>query len=126
MTRDEYGKAYEAGFPRTVQLLMALGTNRGDAEDLAQSAWARAWERLFQLRDDTNILGWVYAIGRNGLRSARRQRRFVQLNEIEEPLGRPMNGDAAIDAGHILEDCSAKDRQLLTQRYLLGCSGVEV
>jgi DNA-directed RNA polymerase specialized sigma24 family protein len=41
---------------------MALGTNRGDAEDLAQSAWARGWERLFQLRDDANILGWVYAI----------------------------------------------------------------
>jgi DNA-directed RNA polymerase specialized sigma24 family protein len=126
MTRDKYGQAFEENFDRTVRALMARGVTVDQAWEIAQATWARGWEKCGQLRDDRRVVAWINAIGRNILRSARRQKRFLQLSEIEEPLGRPMNGDAAIDVDRVLDDCSASDRQLLTQCYLLGCSGNEL
>src|ERR1700680_3274425 len=69
MTRNEYGEAYEAGFDRTVRFLLSRGAQRDDAVEAAQAAWARGWERVTQLRDESLVMTWVNAIAFNFLRN---------------------------------------------------------
>ena len=45
MTAEEYGNAYEQGFDVILRRLMARDLDHGRAEELAQAAWARGWER---------------------------------------------------------------------------------
>lgn len=126
MTRDQYGKAYEAGISQTIRYLIPRGVNRCDAEDVAQQAWLRGWERLSQLRDDARLLEWVQTIGRNTLRSARRRNRLCQLSENEEPFAERVDRDSVIDAERVLSECSQTDRQLLMDYYIFGRCGKEI
>jgi DNA-directed RNA polymerase specialized sigma24 family protein len=48
MTSIEYGHAYQAGFASTVRLLVERGVEASQAEELAQEAWARGWEKTLQ------------------------------------------------------------------------------
>ena len=45
MTLDEYNEAYKRGFPRTAHFVQSLGDGKSGAEEVAQAAWSRAWER---------------------------------------------------------------------------------
>ena len=62
MTREEYGQAYQRGFDLTVRLLLSRGAPRDRAREVAQAAWARGWERLSQLRNESLVVTWVNTI----------------------------------------------------------------
>src|SRR4051812_44604678 len=65
MTRSEYGSAYEHGFCPTVRFLVARGVPPDMAEEIAQAAWTRGWERIAQLRDQDIVRTWVNTIALN-------------------------------------------------------------
>jgi DNA-directed RNA polymerase specialized sigma24 family protein len=86
MTQEGYGQAYEQGFARTVRLLRFRGASMDEAEDLAQTAWLRGWQKLDQLRDEGTIASWVNAIAINY------HRRESQIEARYRPLERTPSG----------------------------------
>jgi DNA-directed RNA polymerase specialized sigma24 family protein len=114
MTRETYGETYRAGFSRTVRLLCSRGASADHAEDVAQAAWLRGWERLHQLRDEGMIVSWVNAIAFNMHRCAiRYEARYQTLRDLSGPAGIDL---ACIDAARILRLCRPRDRILFEQQ----------
>jgi DNA-directed RNA polymerase specialized sigma24 family protein len=112
MTGNAYGQAYQTGFERTIRFLMSRGAPRDGAQEAAQAAWARGWERLHQLRNDDMLLTWVNTIALNIYR------RVIQTEErfhhpLPELYSRLRIDTAAIDVARILKFCRPRERQLL-------------
>jgi RNA polymerase sigma factor (sigma-70 family) len=124
MTRETYGQAYQQGFRRTVRLLCARGASADHAEDVAQAAWMRGWERLHQLRDEGMIVSWVNAIAVNVHRyTIHREDRYQTLPDLcgqagidLAPIDLAHIALARIDAARILTLCRPRDRVLFEQQ----------
>lgn len=124
MTSDEYGAAYQNGYEPTVRFLVSRGLSRADAEEMAQEAWAKGWERLWQLRQPQMVRSWINSIALNIHRGMlRRKQRFEELREIGIP---PRVNLAAIDLARILQPCRAQDRLVLQRHYLDGLDVREI
>ncbi len=65
MTREGYGQAYQKGFSLTVRFLLSRGVQRDAADEAAQAAWVKGWERLEQLRNESSVTTWVNTIALN-------------------------------------------------------------
>ena len=117
MNREEYGNAYEQGFRLTVRFLVSRGLFAEAAEETAQAAWAKGWERLAQLRNENMLLTWVNSIALNLYRGIRRKPLLQPLPELSAPARVNL---AAIDADRILMLCKPADRVVLQKRYLEG------
>lgn len=114
MTRDEYGQAYQKGFDLTVRLLLARGAPVDRAREVAQAAWARGWERLWQLRNGNLVFKWVNSIALNVHRSfLRREPPCQELPQLRSEAGVDF---AAIDMARILSICCPRERALLEQQ----------
>lgn len=123
MTRDEYGQAYQRGFELTVRLLLSRGAPRDRAREVAQAAWARGWERLSQLRNESLVGTWVNTIALNVYRSVLRSEPVYQaLPELSTKAGVNL---AAIDIARILKICRPCDRVLLEQQ-MSGVTAEEI
>lgn len=113
MTRDDYGRAYEKGYPLTVRFLVSRGARGERAREVAHAAWVRGWERLSQLRNESVVLSWVNSIAINAYRSVlRTEPVYVPLPEIRT---NPRMNFAAFDLGRILKICRPSHRHLLEQ-----------
>jgi DNA-directed RNA polymerase specialized sigma24 family protein len=112
VTRSAYGQAYQAGFERTIRFLISRGAPRDGAQEAAQAAWVRGWERLNQLRNDEMLLTWVNTIALNIYRRVRQteERCRQPLPELYSRLRIDM---AAIDIARILKFCRPRERRLL-------------
>jgi RNA polymerase sigma factor (sigma-70 family) len=124
MTREEYGTAYQGGFPLTVRFLISRGLSYDSALDTAQAAWLKGWEHLSQLRDPTLVLTWTNSIAINIHRSF--LRREPQTQGLPELIAPPRMNVAAIDAKRILEDCRPSDRAVLEGHYIQGYKVQEI
>jgi len=62
MTSEQYGEAYTKGFAKTVRSLRSIGVQRDLAEECAQKAWVRGWQKIHQLRDPSIVVAWVHEI----------------------------------------------------------------
>src|SRR5689334_23819904 len=86
MTREEYGSAYKRGYNLTVRFLVSRGLTYDAAQETAQAAWVKGWERLGQLRDSNMVLTWMNSIALNIHRSCMRREPFLQtLPELATP-----------------------------------------
>jgi RNA polymerase sigma-70 factor (ECF subfamily) len=71
---------------------------RGDAEDVLQSAWMRAWRNMANCREPKRFGAWMYQIVVNECRThrvrrAQRDRRFADSTELDRLAART-DGDA--------------------------------
>jgi len=111
MTRSDYGRAYEQGFNPTVRFLVSKGVPRDSAEEIAQAAWTRGWERIAQLRDEDVVRTWINTIALN------LYRRDTHIDSRKEPLmDRAVKSDpgaASIELDRLLDSCCPSDRSLL-------------
>src|SRR3984893_3842855 len=124
MTREEYGAAYKKGYNLTVRFLVSRGLTYDSAQETAQAAWVKGWERLCQLRDSNMGLTWMKSIGLNLHRSCMRREPFLQtLPELATP---PKINLAAIDVRRILKTCKKNDRMVLQRHYLEGYKVQEI
>jgi DNA-directed RNA polymerase specialized sigma24 family protein len=109
-----YAQAYTNGMDRTIRFIISRGANREVAEEMAQMAWARAWERLHQLKDESTILAWVNTIALNLYRrSFRRHLSFVQLEDM--PVSGRLNL-VEIDLERLISRCRPADQHVLNQQ----------
>src|SRR5580704_4556938 len=118
MTSEQYGSAYRNGFMRTVRLLIMRGLSCDSAQETAQAAWVRGWEKLAQLRDPKMVVTWINTIALNMYRTSLRREPF--LEELPDVLIPPAVNLAAIDVQRILKFCKQNDRLVLQRRYLEG------
>jgi len=124
MNAEEYGIAYNTGYVLTVRLLVARGLSWDSAQETAQAAWARGWEKRGQLRDSKTVMKWINTIALNMYRSSLRREPFLQ--EIPELPAPPERHLAAIDVQLILQTCKRKDRIVLQSYYLEDCRPEEI
>lgn len=117
MTGEAYGKAYQHGFDRTIRLLLSRGARSECAREAAQAAWAKGWERIDQLRNESVVTTWVNTIALNCYRRVMRSENH-QLPLMEIPAASDVNLNA-IDLERFLAWCRPTDRQLF-EDYLQG------
>ena len=110
MTSDKYGEAYQNGFTCTVRFLISRGVPGDTAQEVAQSAWTKGWEKHRQLRNENLIVTWVNTIALNAYRGIlRREPFYVAVPELRTTE----TNWAAMDVGRILRFCCPHDRALL-------------
>ena len=123
MTRHTYGQAYQVGFERTVRFLISKGARGDGAQEAAQAAWARGWERLDQLRSDTSVFTWINTIALNFYRGLLgRETLILPLPELQS---RDRIDVAAIDINRALRRCRPCERTLL-QQHMEGATMEEI
>jgi DNA-directed RNA polymerase specialized sigma24 family protein len=114
MTQDEYGRAYQRGVELTRRFLLSRGAHAECAQEASQAAWAKGWERLHQLRQESLVVTWVNTIALN---MYRRLARWDSFGELDTTLSSgPDRVFLAIEAGRILDICNPKERFLLEQQ----------
>lgn len=118
VTADEYGSAYQRGFPITVRFLVSRGVAYDTAVDTAQAAWVKGWERRGQLRDRSLVLTWANSIAWNIHRTAVRREPSPQT--LIEVWVQPRVNLAAIDVGRALATCRPIEREVLESHYIEG------
>ena len=123
MTNTEYSQAYEAGFPVTIRFLISRGAAPDTAEETAQAAWSRGWERVHQLRNGEVVRSWVNAIALNLYRRVAGGERRRQ--PLTDHIGTQSINFAAIELGRIMNTCHPA-HQLLLQHQLQGLSIREI
>ena len=100
----------------TVRFLVSRGVQGDTAEETAQAAWVRAWERLPQLRNPDFMLSWVNSIAFNLYRQEARSK------PKHAPLDRDLKSatgvdTTSLDVARLMEYCSHGERQLLRRYY---------
>jgi RNA polymerase sigma factor (sigma-70 family) len=123
MTRDEYGQAYQSGFPLTTRFLISQGIPGDAATEAAQAGWVRGWERIRQLRSSRLVVTWVNSIALNLHRSYLRKPAFEALRDVPMPAQVYV---ASIDLKKILSVCNSEERVLLQKQYLDGIGISEI
>jgi len=108
MTRDEYGQAYQSGFPLTTRFLISQGIPGDAATEAAQAGWVRGWERIRQLRSSRLVVTWVNSIALNLHRSYLRKPAFEALRDVPMPAQVYV---ASIDLKKILSVCNSEERE---------------
>jgi RNA polymerase sigma factor (sigma-70 family) len=124
MTTEEYGSAYQEGYIRTTRILVSQGMSWDGAQEMAQAAWVRGWERRGQLRETRMVMPWINTIALNMRRSDLRREPFLQ--EVPEVPAPPEKHLAAIDVQLIMQVCRKKDRFVLQRYYLDECGTQEI
>ena len=128
ITPEEFEVAYRNGFGRTTRFMMSKGISVDRAEELAQIAWTKGWERRRQLRNPAVIATWINKIALNTLRNRLRLPLHEELPDGGKkiPLGPIDTISMGIDARRILAGCTEYDRSILRQHYLEGYGSREI
>ena len=113
MTSSEYGRAFEEGFHPTVRFMVSKGLPPDAAEEIAQAAWTRGWERIDQLRDQDAIRTWINTIALNMLRRNTHTESKIKIEPLLDHPGKPDWGVASIELESLLDSCGPSERVLL-------------
>jgi RNA polymerase sigma factor (sigma-70 family) len=126
MTTTDYAQAYETGFQKTVRFLLSRGVEPSTAEESAQAAWARGWEKRKHLKEATRVVQWVNTIALNIFRGRYRKESREEAMPTREFAIEPENRMARVDLAKSAGQCSKRDWQLLTAHYVDGYTSDEI
>src|SRR5947208_10747329 len=88
-TRDRFDSAAHAVWPLLVARLRRAGASPEDAEDVAQEALLRAWDRHISFADDGDLLRWCTVVARRShIDRVRRQARLLDLDDLASDSAR--------------------------------------
>ncbi|WP_369394846.1 SigE family RNA polymerase sigma factor [Streptomyces sp. CG1] len=80
MTEDEFDAFYAAAFPRLTGQLYAFTGDHGEAQDVVQEAFVRAWDRRRDFLADGAPEAWIRTVAmRLAVSRWRRARRWLEL-----------------------------------------------
>ncbi|MFJ5260808.1 SigE family RNA polymerase sigma factor [Streptomyces sp. NPDC088387] len=80
MTEDEFDAFYAAAFPRLTGQLYAFTGDHGEAQDVVQEAFVRAWDRRGQFLADNAPEAWIRTVAmRLAVSRWRRAKRWLEL-----------------------------------------------
>lgn len=125
ISEEEFATAYRRGYQLTVRFLLGRGVPGGRAEETAQAAWARGWERRDNLRDSRVVVAWVNTIALNIFRNWYRKKK--EDSELPHDVAQPSySRSAKVDVELSLSCCSEEDRRLLREYYMEGYTSAEL
>lgn len=126
MAPQEFATAYSSFYYNTTKFLLSRGISPALAEEVAQAAWTRGWERRDALREDSKIGAWVNTIALNILRRKMRSgKREVGLNPNIETAVTTASAER-LDANKMLETLSKEDRRMLLMQIAEGRTSKEI
>jgi len=111
-----------------IRLAYIIAGSREAAEDAAQAAWERLWQKPPRLRDASKLRPWLLSVCANEARQAGRRRRRGAALEARAASGLPpvdLTADLA-DLQVALGRLSAPDRELLALRFAVGLASAEI
>ena len=121
--RAAFGALYERYKPMVHGILLAH-VPYADAEDLMQTVFVQAMERLHTLRDAEAFGGWLAAIARNlAADYYRRRKNLVPLDQFHGSRTHSHEAAAALDAIRSLPEAY---RETLMLRLVEGMTGPEI
>lgn len=131
LTRDEFGKIYGAKFRYTIRFLsMKTGLSDPEAEELAQAAWARAWEYRHQLLNPEVLVAWVNSIAKNIYNNRLRRLAGQEICELSHDTVCPKGMERALENlilyQQLLQHLDAESRDMLVAHYEFGYSDKEI
>lgn len=116
--------------------------DRALAEDIAQTAFLKLVEKIHQFDEQRAFLPWFFRIVvNNALKIAKKQKRNVSLDELDEPVARLAESltNPAFQPERLLEEkeirenilrairsLSSEQRAVVVMRYFLGMSEAEM
>ncbi len=111
--------------PDLLRVAYVVLGDRALAEDAAQAAWARAWQRFDQLRDPARVRSWLVAVAANEARQIARRKKPITDHGSAVSYGSEAD-PSLIDLSSALAGLAADDRQLLGLRYVIGLTSAEI
>jgi RNA polymerase sigma-70 factor (ECF subfamily) len=89
----DFDSFYQAHLAGTVAVAFGLTGDRGEAQDLAQEAYCRAWQRWGEISRYDNPAAWVYRVTVNLARSRWRSLRVAAAHLVRQrPADAPPAG----------------------------------
>lgn len=89
MTEEEFDAFYAASFPRLVGQLYALTGDHGEAQDVVQEAFVRAWDRRVSFLAEAAPEAWIRTVAlRLAVSRWRRAKRWLELARHHPPADR--------------------------------------
>jgi RNA polymerase sigma-70 factor (ECF subfamily) len=86
MTEEEFDAFYAAAFPRLTGQLYAFTGDHGEAQDVVQEAFVRAWDRRREFLADGAPEAWIRTVAmRLAVSRWRRARRWLELVRRNPP-----------------------------------------
>ena len=107
-----------------ISYVYGLTGRREDAEELAQEAFCRAWEKLPTLRQPDRLVSWLYRVAHNLAVSEGRRPRPVTLPA--EPAADPPRDDPGADVHRAVAGLSEEHRTVVALRHFAGLSHEEI
>jgi RNA polymerase sigma-70 factor, ECF subfamily len=125
--RAAFGSLYER-YRRMVHGILLAHASYGDAEDLMQTVFVRALERLPELKSAEAFGGWLAAMARNAAYDHHRRRKHL-VEMREQDRGRVFSkhdDDEAERALQAIRDLPQAYRESLMLRLVEGMTGPEI
>jgi RNA polymerase sigma-70 factor (ECF subfamily) len=128
---EAYSDFYERSYAVLVGQVFMVTTNRGEAEEAVQEAFARLWSRWSRISGYENPEAWVRRVALNiAMRRWRRARRGDQLVQRAH-AGTGLASEAATTGDRLdliagLRRLPVSHRQALLLHYVVGLSVQEV
>jgi RNA polymerase sigma-70 factor, ECF subfamily len=105
--------------------IYGLTGQREEAEELAQEAFCRVWEKLPTLRRHDRLVGWLYRIAHNLAISAQRRPRLAVL--VDDPPSREANAaDGFLEVHRAVAQLPEPQRVIVALRHFTGLSHEEI
>jgi RNA polymerase sigma-70 factor (ECF subfamily) len=102
-----------------------LTGQREDAEELAQEAFCRVWQKLPTLRQPDRVVSWLYRVAHNLAVSSGRRPRPVTL-PAEPPAAGPDRADPTLDVHRAVAELPEAFRVVVSLRHFAGLSHEEI
>jgi RNA polymerase sigma-70 factor (ECF subfamily) len=97
-SREDFGRLYQAAYPRVFRTLSAILGDPDEAEDCAQDAFVQAFGAWERWRPEAPAEAWVHRIAVNRAISYRRKAKLRGVPEVLRRLGRPATPTDPADA----------------------------
>jgi RNA polymerase sigma-70 factor, ECF subfamily len=120
-----FEQVYSTSYATLVGQLFLLTTNRAEAEEVVQEAFARLWANWRKLHAYDNHEAWVRRVATN-LAISRWRRHSRQTSYAEPPLQGAALSSSPSELTHALRGVSVKHRQALLLHHVIGLSVAEV
>lgn len=123
--------------PKLYRVVRRMTSDRGEAEDVVQEAWLRAWRAFPRYKDDRPLINWLMRIAVNVARDRWRKKKpldFVDLGSSElelpdldpGPEQRLTSKEARERLIHGVERLRPEHRMVVALRYDAGHSYKEI
>ncbi|MCW0215971.1 MAG: sigma-70 family RNA polymerase sigma factor [Pseudonocardia sp.] len=124
--RADFGAHFEAHYPRLVAQLFAITLDSGEAHELVQDAYSRAWRRWSDIGRGPDPAGWVRRVAvRSSMRSWRRLLSRAGLRSTRIPDSETVDPRTRAVL-HALARLGAPERRSIVLRHMAGMPTAEI